>query len=50
MQVMSERCAGIDVHQRFLVVCLSRVEAGQRQKEIRSFCALPTSKDLAHFW
>ena len=37
MQVMYERCAGIDVHQRFLVVCLSIVEAGQRRKEIRTF-------------
>src|SRR6266571_4255750 len=37
MQVMYQRCAGIDVHLRFLVVCLSRVEAGQRRKEIRSF-------------
>lgn len=37
MQVMYQRCAGIDVHLRFLVVCLSIVEAGQRRKEIRSF-------------
>ncbi|QBD77558.1 hypothetical protein EPA93_16795 [Ktedonosporobacter rubrisoli] len=37
MQVMYERCAGIDVHQRFLVVCLSSVEAGELRKEIRSF-------------
>ncbi len=37
MQVMYERCAGIDVHQRFLVVCLSIVEAGLRRKEIRTF-------------
>jgi transposase len=37
MQVMYQRCAGIDVHQRFLVVCLSIVEVGQRRKEIRSF-------------
>jgi transposase len=37
MQVMYERCAGIDVHQRFLMVCLSIVEAGRRRKEIRSF-------------
>src|SRR6266566_2298919 len=37
MQVMYERCAGIDVHQRFLVVCLSIVEAGRRRKEIRTF-------------
>lgn len=37
MQVMYQRCAGIDVHLRFLVVCLSIVEAGERRKEIRSF-------------
>jgi transposase len=37
MQVMYQRCAGIDVHLRFLVVCLSIVEAGQRRKEIRTF-------------
>ena len=36
MQVLSQRCAGIDGHLRFLVVCLSIVEAGQRRKEIRS--------------
>ncbi len=37
MEVVYQRCAGIDVHQRFLVVCLSRIEGGQRRKEIRSF-------------
>ena len=37
MQVMYQRCAGIDVHLRSLVVCLSIVEAGERRKEIRSF-------------
>ncbi|GHO97587.1 hypothetical protein KSF_076350 [Reticulibacter mediterranei] len=37
MQVMYPRCAGIDVHLRFLVVCLSVVEAGRRRKEIRRF-------------
>ena len=37
MQVLYQRCAGIDVHLRFLVVCLSIVEAGQRRKEVRSF-------------
>ena len=37
MEVMAQRCAGIDVHLRFLVVCLSRIEAGQRHKEIRTF-------------
>ena len=37
MEVVYQRCAGIDVHQRFLVVCLSTIEAGQRRKEIGSF-------------
>jgi transposase len=37
MQVMYQRCAGIDVHLRFLVVCLIISEAGQRRKEIRTF-------------
>lgn len=37
MQVMYQRCAGVDVHLRFLVVCLTIIEAGQRRKEIRSF-------------
>ncbi len=37
MQVMYQRCAGIDVHLRFLVVCLSIIEAGQRRKEVRTF-------------
>jgi transposase len=37
MEVVYQRCAGVDVHQRFLVVCLSSVEGGQRRKEIRSF-------------
>jgi transposase len=37
MQVVYQRCAGVDVHQHFLVVCLSMIEAGQRRKEIRTF-------------
>jgi transposase len=37
MQVMYQRCAGIDVHLRFLVVCLSIVETDQRRQEIRTF-------------
>jgi hypothetical protein len=37
MEVVHQRCAGVDVHLRFLVVCLSIVEAGKRRKEIRSF-------------
>jgi transposase len=38
LEVMYERCAGIDVHQRFLVVCLIVVEGGKRCQEIRTFC------------
>jgi transposase len=37
MEVLHQRCAGVDVHLCFLVVCLSIVEAGKRRKEIRSF-------------
>jgi transposase len=37
MEVVHQRCAGVDVHLCFLVVCLSIVEAGKRRKEIRSF-------------
>lgn len=37
MQVMYQRCARIDVHLRFLVMCLSIVEEGQRRQEIRTF-------------
>src|SRR6266852_5653080 len=37
LEVMYERCAGIDVHQRFLVVCLILVEGGKRRQSIRTF-------------
>jgi len=37
MEVIYQRCAGVDGHQRFLVVCLSILEGGQRRKEIRRF-------------
>src|ERR1700752_2994806 len=37
LEVMYERCAGIDVHQRFVVVCLILVEGGKRRQEIRTF-------------
>ena len=37
IEMMHQRCAGIDVHLRFLVVCLIIVEAGKRRKEIRTF-------------
>jgi transposase len=37
LEVMYERCAGIDVHKRFVVVCLILVEGGKRRQEIRTF-------------
>jgi len=37
MEVLYPRCCGIDVHQSFVVGCLSVVESGQRHKEIRQF-------------
>lgn len=37
IEVLYPRCAGIDVHQRFLVVCLCSIEAGKRRREIRTF-------------
>lgn len=37
MEVIYPRCGGIDVHEEFVVVCLSRVQQGQRHKELRRF-------------
>jgi hypothetical protein len=40
MEVVYQRCAGVDVHLRFLVVCLSIVEGGQRRNETADLFAL----------
>jgi transposase len=37
MEVIYPCCGGIDVHDEFVVVCLSRVQQGQRHKELRRF-------------
>lgn len=37
MEVLYPCCSGIDVHEQFVVVCLSRVQQGQRHKELRRF-------------
>ncbi len=37
MEVVYERCYGLDVHRNTVVACLSVIEAGQRRKEIRTF-------------
>jgi transposase len=37
MEVLYERCCGLDVHRNMVVACLSIIQAGQRRKEIRTF-------------
>jgi transposase len=38
MQVVYERCCGLDIHKKMVVACLSSTSAtGQRSKEIRTF-------------
>ncbi len=37
MEVVYERCCGLDVHRDTVVACVSIIEAGQRRKEIRTF-------------
>jgi hypothetical protein len=47
MEVLYPRCSGLDVHKRFVVACLSIVEAnGRRYKELRQFGTI-TSEILA---
>ena len=41
MDVLYPRCSGIDVHKRFVMACLSCVQAnGQRSKEVRQFTTM----------
>ena len=40
MEVLSPRGSGIEVHDDFVVACLSRVEQGQRKKEVQRFRAV----------
>ena len=41
MDVVYPRCSGIDVHKRFVVACVSCVQAnGQRSKEVRQFTTM----------
>jgi len=46
MEVVYPRCSGLDVHKRFVVACLSIIENGQRQKELRQVSTM-TSDILA---
>jgi transposase len=41
MYVLYPRCSGLDVHKRFVVACLSIVQAnGHRHKEVRQFSTM----------
>jgi transposase len=45
MEVVYERCCGVDVHKKMVVACLIQPNAaGQRSKEIRTFRT--TTQDL----
>jgi transposase len=46
VEVLFERCCGLDVHQQFVVAGLSIVQGGQRRKEIRRF-GMTTNQLLA---
>jgi transposase len=37
MEVLYPRCSGIDIHEGFVIACFSRVEQGQRSKELQRF-------------
>ena len=37
MEVVYQRCAGLDVHKETVVVCLEIREGGKLQKDIRTF-------------
>jgi hypothetical protein len=48
MEVVYDRCCGVDVHKKKIVACLIRPNAeGQHSKEVRTF--VTTTADLLHF-
>jgi hypothetical protein len=50
MEVVYPRCSGLDVHKRFVVACLSLIERGQRQKELRQFSTMTNEILLLKEW
>ena len=42
MELIYQRCCGIDIHKKIIVACLIVVTNGQRQKEIRTFRTVTT--------
>jgi transposase len=51
MQVIIERCAGLDVHQETVVACVLAGTPGQRPtKEIRTFCTMTRDLEALRDW
>lgn len=50
MEVLYARCCGLDVHQRFVVACLSVIEGGQRRKETRTFRCVTADLLALRLW
>ncbi len=50
MEVLFSRCCGLDVHERFVVACLSIVENGCRTKEVRRFSTFPSDVVALRQW
>lgn len=50
MEVVYPRCSGFDVHKRFVVVCLSVIEQGQRHKELRQFSTMTNEILMLKEW
>jgi len=51
MEIVYERCCGLDIHKKTVVACLITPNAkGQRQKEIRTFRTLTPDLLALHDW
>ena len=50
MEVVYQRCAGLDVHKETVVVCLEIREGGKLQKDIRTFRTMTSDLLLLHDW
>jgi hypothetical protein len=50
MQILYERCAGLDVHKRSVVACLLFPENGQPRKERQTFSTMTPDLVRLHDW
>ena len=51
MQVLNERCAGLDVHKKSVVACvLSGAERGRVQREVRTFGTMTRDLEALSVW